>query len=97
MKSFVLAVFAACFAVVVLGRKVRFDNYRVYSAIVENDEQLKVLRDLEINPDGILFLELPTGTGIANFIAPPHKFADISELFDAYEIKHKIKTENVQK
>lgn len=97
MKSFVLTVFAACFILVVFGHKAQFNNYRVYSAIVENDEQLKVLRDLEISPDGILFFKPPTGFGIANFIAPPHKFADISELFHTYEIKSQIKVEDVQK
>ena len=97
MKSFVLAVFAACFIIVVLGHKARFDNYRVYSVDIGNDEQLKVLRDLEIDANGILFLEPPTGAGPVDFIVPPHKFADISELFDTYEIKNRIKTENVQK
>lgn len=98
MKSFILAVFAVYFVVVVLADKARFDNYRVYSVIVENDEQLNVLRELEIDRNGILFLEPLTRIGqIADLIAPPHKFADISELFNAYEIKNRIKTENVQK
>lgn len=97
MKSLILAVHFACFAVVVLSREARFDNYRVYSAIVENDDQLKVLRDLENNPDGILFIEPPTATGqIADFLVPPHKLADIAELFDAFDIKNQLKTENIQ-
>lgn len=93
-----LAAYVACFIVVVLGHKVRFDNYRVYSAVVKNETQLKVLRDLEIRPDGILFLKTPTtASPVADFIVPPHKFADIAELFEAFDIKNHLKTENLQK
>lgn len=98
MNSFVGAVFIVCSLVVVLGNIARFDNYRVYSVNIENDEQLKVLTDLEIYPNGILFFESPTGVGqIADLIVAPHKFADISDLFDAYKIKNRIKLKNVQK
>lgn len=97
MKLFILAVYAAYFVAVVLGRTARFDNYRVYSAIVENDEQLKVLRDLENSPNGILFIEPATATGqIADLLVPPHKFAYIAEIFDAFVIKNQLRTENIQ-
>lgn len=93
----ILAVFAIFF-VAVLGDKARFDNYRVYSVNVENDEQRKVLNELEISADGISFLEPPTNVGqIADLVAPPHKFAEIAELFNKYEVKHRIKIENIQK
>lgn len=96
MKSFVLAVFVACFALA-LGEKARFDNYRVYSVNVENEDQLKVFQQLEAYPDGTMFLESPTGVGqIAELLVPPHKFADIVELFEANEIKNRIKTANLQ-
>lgn len=96
MKLFVVAVFIACFTAA-LGEKARYDNYRVYSVNVENEEQLKVLNELEAYPDGTRFLESPTGVSqIAELVVPPHKFADIAELFEAYEIKNRIKTENLQ-
>lgn len=98
MKSLVLAVVAVYFVGAVLGDKARFDHYRIYSVNVENDVQLMVLRELELTADGVLFLEPPTGVGqISDVMAPPHKFADITDLFNAYEIKNRIKTENVQK
>lgn len=98
MKSFILAAYVACFVVAVLGRKARFDKYRVYTAVVENEKQLEVLRELEINANGILFLKTPTkASRIADFIVPPHKIADITELFEAFDIKNHVKTENVQK
>lgn len=98
MKSSILASYVACLVVVVLGHKARFDNYRVYSAVIENDEQFNVLRDLETSSDGILFLKTPTAaSSIVDFIVPPHKFADIAELFEAFDIKNHLKSENVQK
>lgn len=97
MRSFALGIFVACF-VVAFGEKARFDNYRVYSINVENDEQLTVLRELEAYPDGTLFLESPTNVNqIADLVVPPHKYADIAELFETHEIKNRIKTPNLQK
>lgn len=96
MKSFAVAIFIACF-VVALGEKARFDNYRVYSINVENEAQLKVLHELEAYPDGTLFFESPTAVGqIVDLVVPPHKYADITELFEAQEIKNRIKTPNLQ-
>lgn len=98
MKSFVVAISIACFVVVAFSEKLRYDNYRIYSLNVANEEQLKVLNELEAYPDGIVFLESPTGVGqIAELLVSPHKFADIAELFETYEIENRIKTSNFQK
>lgn len=97
MKTFELIVFGACIAIV-FGERARFDNYRIYSVHVENGQQLNVLRELEIHPDGILFQALPTKVGqIVDLITPPHKIADISELFEIFKFKNQIKTKNLQK
>lgn len=96
MKLFFVVSFVACF-VIAFGEKARFDNYRVYSINVENEAQLKALKDLEAYPDGTMFLETPTGVKqIADLLVPPHKYADIAELFEAHEIKNLIKTPNLQ-
>lgn len=80
------------------GEKARFDNYRVYSVNIQNEKQLNVLRELEAHPDGISFRMMPTSVGQKiDFIVPPHKLADISELFDAYEFNSQTKTEDLQK
>ena len=82
---------------VACAEKARYDNYRVYSVYIENEEQLKVLRELEIHPDGIEFLESPTGVNqVIDITVPPHKFADIAELFQTSSIKNWIKTNNLQ-
>lgn len=84
--------------IVVFGEKARFDNYRVYSIDIKNENQLNVLRELENYPDGILFRMMPTAVGqTVDIVVPPHKLADISELFAVYEFSSHTKTENLQK
>lgn len=95
MKSLAVAILAAFF-IVAFGEKIRFDNYRVYSVSIKNEEQLNVLRELQVYPDGISFRVMPTTVGqTVEIVVPPHKFADISELFS--EFNNQIKTENIQK
>lgn len=97
MKLFTLAIVFACF-VAIYGEKARFDNYRVYSVEVENIQQLNVLREFDTGRDGITFLIAPTGIQqTAEIVVPPHKFADMSELFETYEMKNQIKIDNLQK
>lgn len=96
MNILVLSILLAGF-MVACAEKARFDNYRVYSAYIENKEQLKVLHELELHPDGISFLESPTHLDqTIDIMVPPHKFADIAELFETYKIKNWIKTKNLQ-
>lgn len=35
------------------GEKARYDNYRVYEVFIENAEQLNLLREIEIDLDGV--------------------------------------------
>lgn len=97
MKSFALATFFACF-LLISGEPARYDNYRIYTANIENEQQLEILQALENHQDGILFLEAPVAVKrSADLLVAPHKFADITELFEAFNIKNEIKTENVQR
>lgn len=97
MKSFVFAILLACVAVAV-AEKARFDNYRVYSIVIENEDQLNVLQELERHQDGLQFLEAPISTKRnAEIIVPPHKLADIVDYFERNDLKHSIKYENLQK
>lgn len=83
---------------VVFGEKTRFDNYRVFSVSIKNENQLNVLRELEIEQNEILFRAMPTMIGqIVDLIVPPHKLFDIYELFSAFEFNSQTKTENLQK
>lgn len=44
--------FVLVFAVAAV-EKARYDNYRVYTIIVENQEQLSLFKEIESNPDGV--------------------------------------------
>lgn len=91
-----VVIFASVFTV--FCEKVRFDNYRVYTMIVENEEQLRALRELESYRDGIEFLESPQSIGdFAELIVPPHKLGDINDLFEKYHIKSLAKSNNLQR
>lgn len=97
MRLIVVAILIACF-IVALGEKARFDNYRVFSVSIKNEKQLNVLRELEIHPDGILFRVKPMTIGqTVNLLVPPHKQADIDEIFAAYKFNLQMKTEDLQK
>lgn len=83
--------------IVIFGEKVRYDNYRVYSINVENEQQLRVLRDLKNSRDGILFMETPIGLQkTIDIVVPPYKFKSISALFETYKIRNQIKIEDLQ-
>lgn len=79
------------------SEKARFDNYRVYSVQIDNSQQLRILQELENYQDGLTFLEAPTPSSMIEIVVPPHKFADITELFDNYNMKNEIKISNLQR
>lgn len=97
MKLFILLLLCASFCVI-FGEKARFDNYHVYSIQIENVKQLDVLQQLESNRDGMFFIEAPLSTeSVAEILVPPHKLADIDELFRKFDIKNEIKIDNFQR
>lgn len=97
MKLFILAIIVTCLAAV-SSEKARYDNYRVYAVEIENQQQLKLLQDIEIQRDGILFIKFPTNTQQrAELIVPPHKFGEIKTLFEAHNIKNWIEVDDLQK
>lgn len=96
MKSLILATFVACF-LLASAEKARYDNYRIYTAKIGNEKQLEILQALENIRDGILFLESPSAVKrSADLLVAPHKFADVTELFESFDIKNEIKVDNVQ-
>lgn len=101
MRSLELVAFVAfCFGQIVSSEKVQYDNYRLYSVNIENGEQSNVLRQFQMNGgDGIIFQKtITTGVGrIVDLIVAPHKLVEISELFERYEFKIRLKSDNLQK
>lgn len=76
--------------------KARFDNYRVYKLKVDTEEQLEVLQQIESFPDGYSFWESPFLNKYAEIVVPPHKFGEISELFERFNFEYDLKITNVQ-
>lgn len=80
------------------AEKARFDNYRIYSIEIANEDQLKVLQQLENHQDGLLFLIPPLAVPMrVEILVPPHKFADISSLCEEHGITNEIQIEDLQK
>lgn len=97
MKLLTAAIFCVSF-LLILGEKARFDNYRVYSLKIKNEKQLEALQDLENFQSGLFYLEAPISIyKTAEIIVPPHKFADITEFLNKFEIDNIIRVENLQK
>lgn len=74
--------------------KKRFDNFKVYSVKVQNDEHLKVLENLERkNYD---FWESPLLGDIADVMISPDQEQYFHYLMDAHDIERTIKIANLQ-
>lgn len=79
------------------GEKARFDFYRVIEARVDSELQRQILEELEVTSDSIQFLDSPVVNRKLELVVPPHKFADIAELFATHGIESEVKTTNLQK
>lgn len=93
-----LPIFIGLFLIVV-GEKIRYDNNRVYSVNIENEQQLKVLLNFEKSHDGVSFFETPSVVHKipSEIVIPPHEFANISDLFGTHGIKNWLKIDNLQR
>lgn len=78
--------------------KIRFDNHKVYSLKIKNEEQITVLRSIESHPvDGYHFWNNVVPGKNLDLMVAPHKFQDFQDLADSLAIEYELKVENVQK
>lgn len=100
MKYFACCILAALLLCTVSAEeKARFDNYRVYSLSVENEEQLSILREIDNGKSngGYEFWRGPTSVGRnVDIMVAPHQFGDFSALLSEYKIESTVITRNVQ-
>lgn len=99
MKCLVSCILAALLLCTVSAEeKARFDNYRVYSLSIENEEQLNILREIDNKSNsGYEFWRGPTTVGQnADIMVAPHLFGDFSALLSEYKIESTVITRNVQ-
>lgn len=95
MKTFIFLVATAIF-VPSLAQKARFDNYRVFSFDVENDDQATFWHQIEEQFTDYDFWSSAKPGREAAVMVPPHKFADFSELAALSNTTFSLKVENVQ-
>lgn len=97
MTLLTLVIFCVCF-LLISGEKARYDNYRVYSIRIKDEKQFEILQDLENTQTGLFYMEAPISIyKTAEIIVAPHRFADITEYFEKYQLENEIKVDNLQK
>lgn len=80
------------------NKKLRFDNYHVYSVKIKNERQLELLQGLKAKHDGCMFMKPSFSIDqTIELVVPPYKCADITALFNEHEIECQTKSDNLQK
>ncbi|XP_065072618.1 zinc carboxypeptidase-like [Ochlerotatus camptorhynchus] len=81
MKTLQILVLVILGAACCLSDKLRFDNHRVYSIGIENEEQLGALQDLETTPNEFTFLDVPLVINSKiQVVVPPAKQRKFEQL-----------------
>ncbi|XP_023163922.2 zinc carboxypeptidase A 1-like [Drosophila hydei] len=80
------------------AERVHYDNYRLYKATSENEDQLAVLKELEGSSDSIIFLDGVHVVGAdVQMVVAPHKVPDVLEILGKAEIKYDLQSKDFQK
>lgn len=74
--------------------KQRFDNYKVYSVKVQNDDQLKILENLERQDYD--FWESPILGDVADIMVTPDQEQYFESLMGIHKFESSIKIANLQ-
>jgi carboxypeptidase A len=90
--ALVLLMGVSCFAA-----KSRYDNYKVYSMQLRDEDQAKAVVELQQNTDAYDFWSDASLVRETDVMVPPHKFGDFEDFLTRFGIAHYIKVENVQK
>lgn len=77
--------------------KLRFDNHRVYSVNVDNEEQLRILQNLEATPNEFTFLDVPLTTkSNVQIVVSPAKQSKFDLLSSELELHPVLISSNFQ-
>ncbi|TDG38674.1 hypothetical protein AWZ03_014904 [Drosophila navojoa] len=80
------------------AERIRYDNYHIYKATPENEDQLAVLRDLKVSSDAIIFLNGAYVAGAdVHVVVAPHKIPDLLEILGKAKIKYELQSKDFQK
>lgn len=99
MKFVVLVFIVLCTVVAIkCEKKVRYDNYTVYSIHPQNYEQLGYLQYIENNYPDILFFKPPLSIRQTIDVAlPPRKYDHFHDLLNRQILKNEIRVRNLQR
>jgi carboxypeptidase A len=78
------------------AEKARFDNYRLYSVQIENQDQYEAMKYLEEHSDSYDFFEPAILNGEAEILVPPHMYAHFDEISQNLNMKTKLTINNYQ-
>lgn len=97
--KFLLLASLALFALGAWGEKVRYDNYKVYRFIPQNEEERQVLLELQNSNLGVMFWKGVRGLGQpVDVMIPPHLQGDlVSSLSKRKDMSVSVFVEDVQK
>ena len=79
----------------VAAEKSRFDNYKVLSLFVKNENQFDVLKTIENSGSDYLFWN-EIHLGDVDIMVPPHKMPEFTEMMHDLNLKFNVKVDNVQ-
>lgn len=93
----VVALLLAVFVALTLAtEEVRFDNYKVFRVTPKNEEQVKVLKDLEATGGYSYWSEVGGVKNPVDIMVPPHLLADFKDVVESTGIFSELFMNNVQ-
>lgn len=81
----------SCFAT-----KARYDNYKLYSMLLNDEKQAKALADLEQLTEAYDFWSEISMVRDVDIMVSPHKVGEFEDFLTRFNISFHIKNENIQ-
>lgn len=101
IMSVIKGVFVITFLItVVWSRQLTFDNFKVFSVQVENEEQLKALEALESvghEYDGFTYWKEPIIGRNADLVVPPSMINEFNDLASKLKLNYTLKISDIQR
>lgn len=95
MKYSLISLLSLCLLITGVSlTKKRFDNFKVYSVKVQNDDQLKILENLERKDYD--FWESPILGDVADIMISPDQEQYFQSLVNMHQLESSVKIANLQ-
>lgn len=80
-----------------LAETIRFDNYRVYSLNISDEQQLQQLRQLQGSVGYDFWRPADVVGATADIMVAPHKLAEFTNIMDTMRVQSHLMVDNVQR